>query len=1053
MSMKTTAFLVSLFAVVQLAIGVEPCRLQSGSFVVTLDPSFPGVVSYALGGSAVLLPRNTVPEVLLNGTGYRPEVVFHRNAEQSAEYRLNFTEIGVTLVAKVDVSENVLTITLADIREAGAFAVRTIEIPGLALLSGAASDGAAFGNFPGSYYASEKPEDQDHIGKVAALEFTPSVESNDKKASRRGKGNIDAKGRPGASYAFVSNGRIVAGLWSNVLEENFRMIVQVNGLKEGRTLSVAPGKWTWREIPSETLPAPQVKLIVAADENGDGKVDWQDGAIAYRKNAPMPYGGEKTKKYPISHIAMDFASQACNPFLRVLDNAKKVWLYTDGLGQRIQYKGFAGEGHDSSHPDYAGNVGRRQGGHDELCYAMRRGHDFNILSGIHINAHEYHKEAKWFSPAIADVKKVGWSWLDDSYLTDYRYDSAYGTLYQRLDAMRTDLPWLDFVYLDVYFGHGWPGWRMHSKVNSLGIMQHTEFPGVMERAVIWNHVANDWTQGIWGKGDRSVIARFIYYSMKNTFQHDPLLRGSNCDGFMGWHAETDMMKTIKSAFTVNLPTAYLQHFSLIQQTPLTARFSGGVHTEVVGDTAKMYGPDGQLVDSCRYEKLATRTNGPVSDVKFACRPTANLCFIPWDPIAQTKIYHWNDKGGESTWTLPGSWKGGKAVKLYRLTDVGRVFERDIPVARWGNRVTLTGILPETPYVIYRETPCVLPDMCWSEGGLVHDTGFDSHTFDFWRKADDAGHVTIENDKTGQTELVMRTAAAGEVRQEVAGLIPAQIYAASVWVSIGGKRPASLAVEPASPGAPAFVDPNGPKTPVVLPVDAVPFTGVSNVISSTTFTNYTDSCSKYMRNWHRMKVTFTAPAAGKVDLVIRAATGSDAVVKFDDVRLVKAGMSLPPANARKVVLFEDFENVDEGWGPFVYGFQGPMQTHLSETHVPYTDDTTGGEFSLKSSREEPGKMLYRTVPATLKLKPNTAYQVRFDYLCNTNSTFAFVAGPDVALKPSFSQVITDRSWKPQSFRATFKTDSAPDWYIGMKNIADDKKRGIFVLDNLLVEEVD
>jgi endo-alpha-N-acetylgalactosaminidase len=1038
--------LVCLALLLSLAASVRAATIESDAMSVRLDDNFPRVIQYRWkANGAVLEASERAPaSVLLNGIDCKPRVA----SRSPGRYDLAFSEQGVHLAVEIKVSGSVLTWAVTDIREAGPLCLRTIEIPGLAMLSGAAADDVALGNFPGAYYASEKPEDRDRFGKVADLQIPFDTAKNGKPR------NCDAAGHQGVSYAFLTSGRIAAGMWSNVLEEELRMIVTAKGEQAGRRLAIAPGKWTWREIPTETLPLPQAKVFLAADENGDGKVDWQDAAIVYRKNTPVPYAGEKTKDHPIAYIAMNFASQATNPFLRVLDNAKKIWLYTDGLGQRIQYKGFQSEGHDSSHPDYAGNVGRRQGGREELNFAMRRGHDFNVLSGIHINAHEYHKEAKWFSPEIADMKRIGWSWLDESYCTDYRYDSAYGTLYQRLDAMRADLPWLDFVYLDVYFGKGWPGWRMHSKINDLGIAQFTEFPGIMERAVVWIHTANDWTQALWGKGDRSAIARFIYYSVKDTFQHDPLLRGTNCDGFEGWHAERDMLQTVKSAFTVNLPTAYLQHFDLLQEEPLSAQFSGGVRSEVVGDTAKIYGRDGQLINSCRYSKLASRKDELVSDVKFAGRPTENLCFIPWDPIAETKIYHWNDKGGRSTWTLPKSWKGTTSVKLYRLTDLGRVFEREIAVSPRENRVTLTDIAAATPYAIYRETPPALPNMRWGEGGLVRDPGFDSHSFRFWKKADDASHVTIENDKTGQTELVVRSSAAGEVRQEVAGLVPGQTYAASVWTSIDGKRTTSLAVEPAAAGAPPFVDPKGPKTPIAAPVDAAPFTGVANTIDSTRFINYTDASSKYLRNWHRLKVHFTAPAAGKVDVVLRAAAGSDATVKFDDVRVVKSAISRPPADAKNVVLFEDFENVDEGWGPFMYGWQGPMNTHLSEANPPYTDDTIGGKYSLKSRREGSPGLLYRTVPATLKFKPGTSYRISLDYLCDTKDCFALVAGPDSdsGEKTAQRRPMPDGSWKVQHFVATITTDARDNWFIGVAKL-DAKKAGTVVIDNFLIEEVD
>ena len=1136
-------------------------QLASGDFTVELAPDFPAPVCYTYRGDVVALPAGGSRVVRINGRDHRPEVGLAVLAPDAAEYELRLADAGVVIRARFTLGREALVITLPEIRETGALAVRSVEIPGLVLLAGDGASEVALGNFPAASYASEKPADHDIFGRVAEVAFGDN-EANPSK-------NRDPAGNRGASYAFVSNGRTAAGLYSNVMEENLRAIVRLDGQGDARTIAVAPGKWTHREIPAETCPAPTAVLVVAADANADGRVTWHDAALAYRRNVPHPYGAESTRLHPIAHIAMNFGSQATNPFLRVLDNAKKVWLLTDGLGQRIQFKGFAGEGHDSSHPDYAGNVGRRMGGRDELNFVMRRGHDFNVQSGVHINAHEYHREARWFSPDIVDAAAVGWSWLDESYLTDYRHDSAYGTLYQRLDAMRADLPWLDFVYLDVYYGRGWPGWRMHTRVNSHGLLQFTEFPGVMERAVVWNHVANDWTQQVGGKGDRSAIARFIWFSHKDTFRHEPLLRGSNCDGFMGWHAERSLPQLVKSAFTVNLPTKYLQHFELLQQERDRARFSRGVRTEFDGRVAAVFGRDGQLVNSCRYAQPDSR-------------PVDSLSFIPWDPAAEDKIYHWNDRGGESTWQLPASWGGVGAAQLYRLTDLGRVFEREVPVR--GGKVTLEKIAPDTPYVLYRDTPPALPAIEWGEGGLVRDPGFDSHSFTAWRLAGAAGTARIENDaRWGQTELVAPTPAAAEVRQTAAGLAPGETYAASVWLSIEGQREAGLAVEPAPPQPPPFIDKGawrvvaaprqmggdrarhmldgnpetiwhseqisaenanplphhivldlgtehmlagfvqtaranlhngaikgfraavspdnqewnevasgefdyraGTAATVVFASPAkaryfrltatsevqgrpftsvaeldllfaperssnVTFTPVANTVDATRLTNFTDQSSKYLRNWHRLRVLFTAPPDGRVDLVLRAAAGQG-TVRFDDVRLVRSGVSRPPADAGKVVLFEDFEHVDEGWGPFMYGWQGPMNTHLSEANPPHTNDTIAGGFSLKTRREGSPEMIYRTVPATLKLRPGTACRVSFDYLCDTAGCFALVTGHDAeeGQQVDARHPLDGGEWQPRKFSATVTTGAAPGAFLGVAKLAKDKT-GTLVIDNFLVTE--
>ncbi|MDR0498245.1 MAG: endo-alpha-N-acetylgalactosaminidase family protein [Holophagales bacterium] len=1164
--------------------------LARGNFSVTLRDDFPGLVSYSLANNRVVLPKDEQSLIIINDKPEKPEVRFQATDGNSANYKLGFRNSGISFTVTFRIARNFLAITIDDIKETGSVMLRTVEIPGLALLAGSGDADIALGNFMAASYASEKPEDHDIFSNVRELEFKDNLANKAK--------NRNERGERGASYAFVSDGKIAAGLFTNVLDENLRMIVRTKGEGKNRVAWVTPGKWTWREIPHAKTVPPKAILVVANDINGDGAVTWQDAAIAYRESVPKPYGAEKTKSYPIAHIAMNFGSQATNPFLRVLDNAKKIWLYTDGLGQRIQQKGYQSEGHDSSHPDYGGNVGRRQGGRDELNYAIRRGHDFNVLTGVHINAHEYHLESRNFDPKIVNMGTQGWAWLDESYLTDYRYDAAYGTLDARLEALRKDLPDLDFVYLDVYYGYGWPAWHMWNKINSLGLIQFTEFPGTMEAGAVWIHVANDWTQQIGGKGDRSQIARFVHYSDKDTFQHEPLLRGSNCDGFLGWHAERDMLQVIQSTFTVNLPTKFLQHFQLLRLEKGSAWFTDGVRTEFDGQTARIYGTNGKLINSCRYEKPNTR-------------PIDNLCFIPWVPEKKKKIYHWNDNGGDSTWEVPLTWANVKTAFLYRLTDLGRVFEREIPVV--GGKATLNAIEQKTPYVLYRDAPSPLPEINWGEGGLVKDPGFDSHSFYAWKPSQENKNIRFENTDFGQTELVMDGRAASSVSQEIIGLTPGQTYAASVWFSISGKRPATLKVESAYDITPfrdrqPWMVRNAPrsargegtsnmfdgnpntcyrslkpeeanrpvghnvaaqssartqeptielgldgKNPVssftimapsgqgdgtiktfyaeitsgkqkefvngTLKYDArgiatvnfarslkaetfkliatsvvndtgtvaiagldllgsekelskmTPMTPVSYTVDATEFINYTDQSSKYLRNWHRMKVIFSAPENGcaKLSLQIEAdEKGTE--VRFDDVRLVKTSISTPPSTAKSAVLFEDFENVDEGWGPFMYGWKGPMNTHLSEANPPYTKDVIGGNFSLKSRLEDSPDMLYRTVPATLKLKPNTTYKIGFDVLNDQENLFAFAAGVDTGagqevIKTQMIEKTLENTHK--YFSTVFKTDDRAGWFIGITKILSDQpmtsnttsnrrrrsnRAGTIVIDNLLVEEI-
>jgi hypothetical protein len=332
-------------------------------------------------------------------------------------------------------------------------------------------------------------------------------------------------------------------------------------------------------------------------------------------------------------------------------------------------------------------------------------------------------------------------------------------------------------------------------------------------------------------------------------------------------------------------------------------------------------------------------------------------------------------------------------------------------------------------------------MKWSESGLVADTGFDSHSFRYWRKSPGAMDMKYVNNNFGQTELVIGPDG-GEVSQVITGLEEGNTYAASVWISITNNQPATITVQPHVPTL---------NTPAVSK-EAHKIVKVSKTIDRTVLTNYTDQSSKYMSKWHRIKVLFDVPAGvDSAEVVLTAGKGSaDSAVYFDDVRVVKSGRSLSGKGAKDVVLFEDFENVDEGWGPFMYGWQGPMNTHLSETNLPFTDDTISGEFSLKTRNENHTGIIYRTVPATLELKANTRYRVSFEYLSDTSERYTFIAGSEDAGADSAVKLnLTEGTWKRTMAAMEFETGSQSDWFIGIHK--NSKEKGILVIDNLLVEQ--
>ena len=304
---------------------------------------------------------------------------------------------------------------------------------------------------------------------------------------------------------------------------------------------------------------------------------------------------------------------------------------------------------------------------------------------------------------MVNTNKPGWAWLDQSYYTDQRYDITSGKLYQRLDEMKADLPNIDWVYVDVYFGTGWNARKLAEKLISCGWAPYTEFPGLFERYVTWNHTSQDWTQRIWGDGRKSKLSPVPPESDPRRLAARPVTARQQRRRLHG----------------LARPARREDRHPLRVRREPAGEISPALCDSALDGQADRFrrrrdrGGRGRRVQDSPPQQ--TLEHLPVSEAE----PAADglLTFMPWDSVKETKIYHWNDTGGETTWDLPASWGETKAVRLYRLTDSGRVFVRLIPVA--AGKVTLTAA-PRTPYVLYKEEPPPLTEIVWGEGALVRD---------------------------------------------------------------------------------------------------------------------------------------------------------------------------------------------------------------------------------------------------------------------------------------------------------------------------------------------
>ena len=311
---------------------------------------------------------------------------------------------------------------------------------------------------------------------------------------------------------------VSASVENNAENGNSKYILTQN-VSETPYLSLNSASWAWQyydEIDPEDEEKPYISVVIGGDENADGAITWQDAGVAYRDIMRLPYGYENTKNEWM-FIAMNMSSQASQPFLRVLDQAKALSYLTDGFGMKIMNKGYQVSGHDDSHGDYDFS-GLQQGGTDGFNTLIDVGLEYGIKNGVHANATEFALDG--FDTVLANMRGVvtggelqdNWNWFDQAYLVDKNKDVWSGALKERIQEFDDALPNLDFVYLDVYqAGTRYKATQLVKYFNEVGITMGTEALQDLNQMITFVHWNTDMYYAT--GGTQSEVMKFVSHGV------------------------------------------------------------------------------------------------------------------------------------------------------------------------------------------------------------------------------------------------------------------------------------------------------------------------------------------------------------------------------------------------------------------------------------------------------------------------------------------------------------------------------------------------------------
>ena len=986
--------------------------ITDGVLTVRTHPDFPQVVDYRIGDAQ--LPGRlgqALTAVSINGTARAVNVGDVATTDSSVTYPLTFADLpGVSMNAVLTVKDQVLTWTLTDIVDPKQ-QVDRIAVPQLDLVSVRGSDKAS------TVFAAKMS-----VNRAASGDrFLPVA------TSAETSGNAWA--------AVANNSALAAGFETNAIGDNTakdgvsnanRYAYRIATLDGNKFGAVSPAEWTYRSGAVKTYDDgsgigvdddPMIQVKVTADANNDTKVDWQDGAVAARDILAPIIGQDDVANRVVSRIPFNIVSQATHPFLRTLDDTKRIALETDNLGQQVLLKGYQAEGHDSAQGDYAGHFNERAGGLKDLKTLTEQGKDWNATFGIHVNATETYSEAHAFSEALLFMPpRKAWGWMNQSYYMNNPKDLATGNVFKRMKELRKVFPAdsnLNWLYWDVYYPRGWEGDRFAQGFMKDGWRISSEWSDALPRFNTWSHWANDENYGGQkNKGIESKLIRFIQNSYRDTWNPDPMLGNANVVEFEGWTGNVDHTPFIRNIWERNLPAKFLQRSDIMTWDKGRMTFANG--TQVTSDVESI---DGKTLPN---DRTITYDGSTVFD--------QGRYLLPWSNGGKDRLYYWNPDGASHEWTLTKAWQSQSTLTLFKLTDTGREKVADVAVS--GGKVTLPKTEAGTAYVLYPTS--AVPEAKapqWGEGSHIEDPGFFSGTLDAYEVKGDA--TVVETAR--QNKQAQLGAGTSSISQEVT--LPAGTYSMWAWIEIEPGKTRTVEVRAEGDG--------------VKPMHLQPVKdgAVVTTITDSGAINATASDEKLRTHFQRVPVRITTDGTPFTFTV--AALDGDAKVAVDDLRAVAQKAPVDKAPTDETVVFEDFEDVDTGYWPFVTGSTnagGDARTQLAERHEPYSQSgwyglTTGsakeaseggkyidnvldGTWSLLAHQENAG-MVLRTTSASVPLKRGHRYRVTMDYQAAYDGDYDMVLGTDVAGKGSWSESVAQRwplamargaGWKDSSGKA-------------------------------------
>jgi len=451
--------------------------LENDRLRVWLDAGFPRVLRYlwkegegTLHGSPPDAPKTVEVNGLRFGErlggGIEPGRIYRVYAEfgeDSATYAFRVWESygSVSFEIVFQLAENVLEVRLQNVVERGGFRLRTLYFPHHALLTvRKAQDGASicraeFRRNPWDFPKGKARTKETGKGLIRWKDvYTGPLEG------------LQPEDSPEPTHwAMVYTDKVVGTLQNNIPVFPIHTQATGNGSTTEST-SIWNGIYHYR-VKDEITPSLLCRIALLGDMNGDGRVDWMDGAIWLRNQLPDAnplYDGAFVYKILCcrlpDHRFPETYARAPEPtvyatFDQCLEIIRKVHFLTNGARQIVYLVGWQHEGHDSKYPDLT-VVNQLLGGREKLVALIEEAKKFNAIVSLHVNFDDAYTDSPAWDPDIIctspNGRLVEWQVFHDmmSYHISHYKDVKKGSALKRIDDLLELLPIEHTIHCDAF---------------------------------------------------------------------------------------------------------------------------------------------------------------------------------------------------------------------------------------------------------------------------------------------------------------------------------------------------------------------------------------------------------------------------------------------------------------------------------------------------------------------------------------------------------------------------------------------------------------------------